>query len=48
MKVDVREGKLSLDEALDAVKRPGAGGLATFVGVVRDESEGRAVMRLEY
>lgn len=48
MKVEVREGALSLDEALAAVKRPGAGGLATFVGVVRDESDGRVVTRLEY
>jgi molybdopterin synthase catalytic subunit len=30
------------------VKRPGAGGLAVFVGVVRDENLGRAVSRLEY
>ncbi len=42
------EGPLSVDEALATVRRPGAGGLAVFVGVVRDESAGRVVTRLEY
>lgn len=48
VKADVRDVALSLDEALDHVRRPGAGGLAVFVGVVRDENDGRAVTRLEY
>lgn len=48
MKVDIRDGKLSLDEAIDAVKRPGAGGLAVFMGVVRDHSDEREITRLEY
>ena len=47
-RVDLRETPLSLDEAVAHVSRPGAGGIATFVGVVRDESEGRAVTRLDY
>lgn len=46
--MDVRETPLSVDEALAIVRRPGAGGLAVFVGVVRDESAGRAVTKLEY
>ncbi|MBX3220694.1 MAG: molybdenum cofactor biosynthesis protein MoaE [Labilithrix sp.] len=46
--IDVREAPLSVDEALACVRRPGAGGLAVFVGAVRDESAGRAVTRLEY
>ncbi len=33
---------------LEAVRRPGDGGLALFVGVVRDQNEGRAVTRLDY
>jgi len=45
---DMREGELVVDEALAHVRRPAAGGLAFFVGVVRDESDGRAVTRLEY
>ena len=48
MKADLRETPLSIDETIAAVRRPGAGGLAVFVGVVRDESEGRPVTRLEY
>lgn len=48
MKADLRESPLSLDEAIANVHRPGAGGISVFVGVVRDESEGRAVTRLDY
>lgn len=48
MKVDLRDGQLSLDEAVAHVSRPGAGGIATFVGVVRDHNDGREVTRLEY
>lgn len=48
MKVAVRETPIGLDEAVTAVARPSAGGIATFLGVVRDVSEGRAVTRLEY
>lgn len=47
-RVDLREAPLSVDEAIARVSRPGAGGIATFVGVVRDESDGRAVTRLDY
>jgi len=46
--VDVREAPLSLDEVVHNVTRPGAGGVAVFLGVVRDESDGRAVTRLDY
>jgi molybdopterin synthase catalytic subunit len=46
--VDVRATPLSVDEVLALVRRPGAGGLAVFVGAVRDESAGRTVTRLEY
>jgi molybdopterin synthase catalytic subunit len=46
--VDIRETPLSLDEVVKNVSRPGAGGIATFVGVVRDENDGRAVTRLDY
>ena len=48
MKAELREAPLSVDETLAHVRRPGAGGLAVFVGVVRDESNGRQVTRLEY
>jgi molybdopterin synthase catalytic subunit len=48
MLVDLREAPLSVDEAIAHVSRPGAGGVSVFVGVVRDENDGRAVTRLEY
>jgi molybdopterin synthase catalytic subunit len=48
MRVDLREAPLSVDEAIAHVSRSGAGGIAVFVGVVRDENDGRAVTRLEY
>jgi molybdopterin synthase catalytic subunit len=47
-RIDLRETPLSLDEVMAHVSRPGAGGIATFIGVVRDESDGRAVTRLDY
>ena len=47
-RVDLRESPLSLDEVVANVSRASAGGIATFVGVVRDESDGRAVTRLDY
>lgn len=39
---------LSVDRALAAVTHVGAGGVALFVGAVRDENDGRAVTRLDY
>jgi molybdopterin synthase catalytic subunit len=33
---------------LESVRRPSDGGLALFVGVVRDRNEGRTVTRLDY
>jgi molybdopterin synthase catalytic subunit len=48
VKADVRDTPLSVDETLALVRRPGAGGLAVFVGAVRDENAGREVTRLEY
>ena len=39
---------LELGEVVDAVSAPSQGGIATFVGIVRDHNEGHAVTRLEY
>jgi molybdopterin synthase catalytic subunit len=39
---------LSLDRVVTAVARAGAGAIATFVGCVRDENDGRPVTLLEY
>jgi molybdopterin synthase catalytic subunit len=46
--MEIREQPLSLDECFAAVSHPSAGGVALFIGVVRDHSGGRAVTRLEY
>jgi molybdopterin synthase catalytic subunit len=45
---DIRESPLSVDEVLDAVRHPRAGGIATFIGVVRERDKGRAVEALQY
>jgi molybdopterin synthase catalytic subunit len=45
---DVRESPLSVDEVLEAVRHPRAGGIATFVGVVREHDQGRGVEALDY
>jgi molybdopterin synthase catalytic subunit len=39
---------LSLDEAMRCVSHPAAGGIAIFVGVVRNHAEGKSVDRLDY
>jgi len=46
--LDIRDTPLSVDEALAAVGGPGAGGLVVFIGVVRDNDDGRGVERLDY
>jgi molybdopterin synthase catalytic subunit len=44
----IRAKPLGLDELIAEVAHPGAGAVATFLGVVRDVNEGRAVTLLEY
>jgi molybdopterin synthase catalytic subunit len=44
----VRPEPLSLDEALAQVNHPGAGGICTFLGVVRDHNDGLPITLLEY
>ncbi|MDQ1726051.1 MAG: molybdopterin synthase catalytic subunit [Frankiaceae bacterium] len=46
--VDIRDTELSVDEVLAAVRDPSAGGLALFVGAVRDADEGKGVRTLDY
>lgn len=45
---EVRSEPLSVDEVLAAVRAPSAGGIAIFLGVVRDHHAGKAVARLDY
>ena len=44
----IRKDALGLDELIAEVSHAGAGGIATFLGVVRDHNEGRLVTLLEY
>lgn len=44
----VLDEPLSIDRVVAAVAHRGAGGLVTFTGMVRDRSQGRDVVRLEY
>ena len=45
---ELRDTPLSVDEALAAVSDPAAGGIALFVGAVRDHDQGQNVVRLGY
>jgi molybdopterin synthase catalytic subunit len=45
---DIRDTPLSVDEVLEAVRHPRAGGIATFVGVVRELDHGHGVEALDY
>jgi len=46
--LEVREEPLSVDEVFAAVSDPGAGGVALFVGTVRDHDGDRGVVSLGY
>jgi molybdopterin synthase catalytic subunit len=46
--VALRAEPLSVDEVLDAVRHPACGGIALFVGVVRDHDHGDGVTSLDY
>ncbi len=46
--IDVRDAALSVDEVVASVSHASCGGIATFLGAVRDESDGRVVTLLEY
>ena len=46
--VALRDQPLSVDEVLDAVRHASCGGVALFVGVVRDHDHGEAVTALDY
>jgi molybdopterin synthase catalytic subunit len=44
----IRSRPIDLGEAVTAVSHAGAGGVATFIGVVRDHNDGKSVTLLEY
>lgn len=45
---EIRDTPLSVDECLTAVWAPTVGGVALFVGMVRDHDGGRPVVELDY
>src|SRR5215208_5185875 len=46
--LSLRETPLSIDEAIASVQSPSSGGIAVFLGTVRDHNEGQPVTVLEY
>jgi molybdopterin synthase catalytic subunit len=46
--LDIRDTPLSLDEVFSAVRDPAAGGIALFVGTVREVDDGHQVEHLAY
>jgi molybdopterin synthase catalytic subunit len=44
----ITSGPLSLDDVVRTVEGPGAGAVATFIGLVRDHHQGRRVLYLDY
>ena len=44
----ISESPLSVDKVIGAVGHPRAGGIATFIGVVRDRDRGHSVETLDY
>ncbi len=48
LRVDIRHERLSIDEAVGLVAHAAAGGIAVFLGTVRDANDGHRVTRLEY
>jgi molybdopterin synthase catalytic subunit len=47
-KCALRDAPLSVDEATAFVRAPGAGAVVVFIGTVRVDNDGRAVVKLEY
>jgi len=45
---EIRTTPLSVDEVLGAVSDPSYGGVAVFLGTVRNDDHGRAVVSLDY
>jgi molybdopterin synthase catalytic subunit len=45
---EIRHAPLSVDECLAAAQAPGVGGVALFVGTVRDHDHAKPVIKLDY
>ena len=48
MIIELTHDAIDGDQLVTAVNRPGNGAICTFYGVVRDNADGRSVIKLEY
>jgi molybdopterin synthase catalytic subunit len=48
MLAEVSDAPISVDRVIDAVRHPTAGGIGTFIGVVRERDHGQDVEALDY
>jgi molybdopterin synthase catalytic subunit len=48
MLAEVSQTPISVDRVIDAVRHPRAGGIGTFIGVVREQDHGQGVEALDY
>lgn len=46
--IQISKEKIDIQKCIDAVRDPGAGALSTFIGSVRNISNDKTVLRLEY
>lgn len=46
--VEISPNKLELDQLIDAVTDPAAGGIDVFIGTTRDQTNGKVVQKLEF
>ena len=46
--IEMTRDPIDVNRVLTAIQDPGSGGIALFVGVVRDQSSGTPVQKLEY
>jgi len=46
--IELLHDRLDVDRCVEVVRQAGSGGIVTFIGAVRDESDGNRVQRLEY
>jgi len=46
--INITSEPLNIEDCLQAVSEPACGGIASFIGTVRNSTAGRSVVRLEY
>lgn len=46
--IELTDQPLSVEKCKSAVMNPGSGGIALFVGTVRNQTKGKSVLRLEF